>query len=168
MYPHGRNSAGRPAARRRASGGFSLIEIMIVVAVVGLLAGLAAVSTVKARRMARLKQAEVDLAILTAAVEQLAWDTGRWPGGILRNVTQSAELWVLTGASAGLLSADNRFPNWKGPYLAKVPKDPWGNDYFFDPDYRIDGVMRVVVGSFGPNGEGRNRYDSDDAYIVIK
>ena len=46
-------------------------------------------------------------------------------------------------------------------------KDPWGSDYFFDPDYRINGVMWPVVGSFGPNRVGPNQYDSDDIYYIV-
>ena len=71
-------------------------------------------------------------------IEQLAWDTGKWPGGIARNIQGNAETWDLTTSSAGILSAGSAYANWQGPYAPEVPLDPWGNKYFFDPDYRID------------------------------
>jgi hypothetical protein len=48
-----------------------------------------------------------------------------------------------------------------------VPEDPWGNDYFLDTDYEINGVDYIVLGSFGPNGVGQNLYDDDDVIKII-
>jgi type II secretory pathway pseudopilin PulG len=121
-----------------------------------------------ARESARIEQARADLEIIAASVQQLAWDTGRWPGGLVRNLSHSAELWDLRAAASGLRTGSpSLFPDWKGPYIHKVPEDPWGSPYFFDPDYRVTGVMRVVVGSFGPNKAGRNLYDSDDVFVTL-
>lgn len=157
----------RLSRARGARTGFTMIEIMIVVTLLGVLAGLAVPSIVKARTSARIKQAESDLEILAAGTRQLAWDTGEWPGGIPRNSTANPELWDLSTHAAGLLRADSRFDNWQGPYVPKVPLDPWGSPYFFDPDYNVSGVNKVVVGSFGPNQTGRNHYDSDNIYIIL-
>ena len=63
---------------------------------------------------------------------------------------------------------DGSFKDWQGPYLPAVPLDPWGSPYFFDPDYMIDGVNMVVVGSLGPNRTGANRYDEDNLYAVLQ
>ena len=82
-------------------------------------------------------------------------------------VTANDEIWDLTTPEAGLLSATGAFTNWKGPYIQAIPKDPWGSDYFFDPDYYIDGTPLPAVGSFGPNGQGQNNYDSDDLYRIL-
>ena len=67
----------------------------------------------------------------------------------------------------GLLATNDDFPDWTGPYLDEMPVDPWGNDYFFDPDYRIDGVKQMVIGSSGPNGSGLNVYDEDNIIIIL-
>ncbi|MGQ9663162.1 MAG: type II secretion system protein GspG, partial [Kiritimatiellia bacterium] len=123
-------------------------------------------SITRARQKSRLEEANATLEMLHAAVRQLAWDTGKWPGGAACS-ERDAECWNLTTGAAGLLSNDGRFTNWQGPYIAKVPKDPWGSDYFFDATYRINGQMSVVVGSFGPNRVGRNLFDSDDIVLVI-
>ena len=79
----------------------------------------------------------------------------------------SAEKWNLNTSNAGLTGTDGTFPDWAGPYISNVPQDPWGNNYFFDPDYQIDGLNYAVLGSFGPNGVGPNLYDADDIYIIL-
>jgi len=76
-------------------------------------------------------------------------------------------VWDLNAANAGLVATNGGFPNWDGPYMQSVPKDPWGSDYFFDLDYRIDGKDFAVVGSFGPNKVGKNLYDSDDIILIL-
>jgi general secretion pathway protein G len=154
---------------KRAEAGYTLVEIMIVIAIIGLLAMVGTLATIKTRKNVNINEATVQLEMVSAAVLELAWDTGRYPNQSRRNSTDSNdEVWDLTGSDAGLLSTDGGFTdNWDGPYLDEVPDDPWGNPYFFDPDYRINGANRIVVGSFGPNGVGRNKYDSDDIYVII-
>jgi len=148
--------------------GWTTVEIMIAVIIIGLLAAIAVPLMSKARRSARNKQAETDVQILAAAILQLAWDTGKWPGGLDRSVPGDPEITDLTTADAGLILVDsNKFPNWKGPYVREILRDPWGARYFFDPDYRISGVMRPVVGSFGPNGSALNVYDDDNIYVTL-
>lgn len=167
-------SGSRPVTYRcfcpayRAREGLGLLEIMVVLSVVGVVLAIAVPHFTKARLESKKKAAKAHLELIASAVTQLAWDTGEWPGGISRAVQQSAELWELGTAAAGLRSADSRFSNWQGPYIDKIPLDPWGKPYFFDPDYRIKGVDRVVVGSFGPNKVGPNLYDSDDIYVIVK
>lgn len=146
--------------------GFTLVEIMIVVAIIGLLAGIGVPAILKSVQNSRIKQAQTELEMMSAAILQLAWNTGKWPNGQLRTVGGSQERWNLSEARCGLLATDGSYNEWKGPYYEGVIKDPWGNPYFFDPDYRRDGV-HVVVGSFGPNGWGQNRYDSDDIYVLL-
>ncbi|MCF7818055.1 MAG: type II secretion system protein GspG [Kiritimatiellales bacterium] len=146
---------------------FTLIEIMIVVAIIGLLAGLSSLALRKGQKTAKINEATTRLQMMSAAILQLAWDTGRLPNGQLRTKAGSTEVWDLTRASAGLLSASSTYTEWKGPYIDEIGNDPWGNPYFFDPDYLIKGVNHIVVGSFGPNGQGQNLYDSDDIYVLL-
>jgi len=157
-------------SRKRVRLGFTLMETLLVMAVIAVIAAIAIPSHKKARNTARERQAAADLEIITTAVEQLAWDTGRWPPGILRNdqyVGGGNEVWDLTADSVGLMGTDGSFPNWKGPYIRSIPLDPWGNPYFFDGDYEVDSSWHAVVGSFGANGNGRNVYDSDNCYVIV-
>lgn len=154
--------------------GFTFIEIAIVTLIIGLLATLGAWAVLKADRAAKIKNAEADLDMLGAAILQLAWDTGRWPNGELRISGGSREIWDLSVESCGLFSNDGTYENWQGPYYDGTLEDPWYTDgedhrvYFFDPDYRMeDGTMRVVIGSFGPNGVGPNYYDHDDVKLRL-
>ena len=151
--------------RRRA--GFTLAETMIVILIIGILTLMVTTSIQKSRRDGQLKKAESELEIISSAVEQLAWDTGMMPRALNRVTPGSSECWDLATDDAGLVGTDGDFSNWKGPYIRAIDLDPWGNPYFFDPDYRINGEDKMVVGSFGPNGVGRNRYDSDDIYVLV-
>jgi prepilin-type N-terminal cleavage/methylation domain-containing protein len=152
----------------------TLPEIMVVVAIIGALAVMASLGITKLAEKSRISTAEQDLARLTAAIEQLAWDTGKWPMADART-TQDKELDDLSKPQSGLLVNDGRFGSgWKGPYIDIIPLDPWGMKYFFDSDYYVDGNMNntsstnmlVVVGSYGPNKGGT--YDSDNIYVVIR
>jgi general secretion pathway protein G len=148
--------------------GFTLVEIMIVVAIVGILATMATLAIRKSIENSHMKHATVELDMITAAVLQLAWDTGRWPNGQKRTQGGTTEIWNISPASCGLLSTDGSYNEWKGPYYEGSINDPWGNPYFFDPDYMIDGVNRAVVGSLGPDGIGRNNYrNNDNIYIRV-
>lgn len=147
--------------------GFTLVEIMIVVAIVGLLASMGMLAIRKSVKTSKIKNTQAELEMISAAALQLAWDTGRWPNGNPRNIGTSLEMWDISLPSCGLMDTDGSFNEWKGPYYGGEVEDQWGNPYFFDPDYNIGGVNHVVVGSFGPNGKGRNQYDSDDIYVLL-
>lgn len=150
---------------------------MVVVALAGMLMAMAVAGYGEIRNRVRENQARVDLELLCAAIEQMAWDTGNWPNGHVRNDIVSGlniEVWDLSVASAGLISESATQPpwntdSWRGPYIDRIPKtDPWGVPYFFDPDYRIGSKIYPVVGSFGRNRSGRNLYDQDDIVAVCQ
>jgi general secretion pathway protein G len=153
--------------RRARRIGFSLVEIMISVLLLGLLAGIAVPRFMQARTKSRIEEAKTQLEMISTAVLRLAWDTGKWPDGTRRNTYTTTEVWDLNAAGKGILAPGSNFTNWKGPYIRRLPLDPWGMPYFFDPDYLIRGTNFVVVGSFGPNKVGRNLYDADDIYLVL-
>ena len=152
--------------------GFTLLEISVVTILLGILLALAMMAIMKGIRNSRIRNAEAELEILSAAVLQLAWDTGKWPNERPRTAGGSTEMWDISEDRCGLLGNNGNYIHWKGPYYEGALRDPWGNRYFFDPDYRHrekDGTVRnaVVVGSFGPNGRGPNQYDSDDVYVLL-
>lgn len=160
---------------------FTIVEVMSVVAIIGILVMIVTPAVINQREKVYKKKAEADLEMLYAAIKQLAWDTGEFPQtketdescdrtSACQDIDEEVE--DLTTMYAGLLTNDpTRFPNWKGPYLDEIPDDPWGQPYWVDPDYDINSPFneyRIVVGSYGPNGGSRNNYDSDNIYKILR
>ncbi len=150
----------------RSCGGFTLLELIVNLAIIGILSAIAIPAYIAFKDKAKIAQAKSDLHTIQLAIEQLANDTEKWPGPNNVGQTANKEVWDLNSDDAGLVTG-KKFSNWKGPYMQSVPQDPWGSNYFFDPDYRIGGTDYAVVGSFGPNRCCRNQYDSDDVYLKL-
>ncbi|TAJ81185.1 prepilin-type N-terminal cleavage/methylation domain-containing protein [bacterium] len=147
--------------------GFTILELIVNVAIIGILAAIAVPAYISFIDKARVAQAKSDLHNIQLAIEQLANDTNKWPGPNDVGKTADQEVWDLNDEEAGLVKTNGAFPNWKGPYMQSVPKDPWGMNYFFDPDYKIGGTDYAVIGSFGPNKCCQNTYDSDNVYLIL-
>ena len=152
--------------------GFTIIEFLIVIGIIALLSTIVMAGSFYAKSYAKTQKAIADLAQLAKGIDNLALDTGQWPGhqtpyAICAGSCSNNEIQDLSVAVAGLIASDGLFPSWRGPYMQILPDDPWGHAYFFDSDYTLDGVNKAVVGSYGPNGVGNNLYDEDDIVNVI-
>ena len=149
-----------------------MIELMIVIAIIGVPASIAIPNYISYRKRALVARAQADLNTIEKAVSLLALYTGLYPSkrpfGELLGGPEEEDL---SDPECGLVDADDDFKDasWAGPYIREVPKDPWGNDYFFDNDYHIaeENIDYVVIGSYGPYGVGRNQYDDDDINLRI-
>lgn len=124
---------------RAAQGGFSLIEILIVVALIALIAGMVANQVFGGRSRANVKLAQSDLASLAAKVEQFEMDTG-----------------VLPQRLEDLVREPGNARGWLGPYAKESAlRDPWNTPY----EYRVpgDGAPFAII-SYGddkkPGGSG--------------
>lgn len=144
-----------------------MIEIMMVIAIIGILAAIAIPNYLSYREKGRLGRALWELKSIETALSALAVDTGMWPNKRPVGDVSGNEVWDLNLASAGLVATDGGYPGWKGPYIANVSRDPWGNNYFFDNDYNVNAQNVVAIGSFGPNGVGPNNYDADNIIRII-
>jgi general secretion pathway protein G len=134
----------RPQHRTR---GFTLIEILIVVVILGILAGLVVVNVMDRPDQARVVAAKSDIQAIMSALKLYRLDNGTYP---------SAEQGLEALVRKPTIGEIPR--HWKsGGYLDRLPKDPWGMDYqYLNPGLHGE----VDVFSFGadrqPGGEGVN------------
>ena len=123
---------------RQTRAGFTLVEVMVVVVILGILAVLIVPRVLGRTDEARVAAAKHDIAALMQSLKLYHLDNGRFP-------TNDQGLQALvTRPQSGPAPT-----NWK-PYLDKVPKDPWGNNY----QYLNPGVHgEVDVFSLGADGQ---------------
>jgi general secretion pathway protein G len=138
---------------RRLSGnsGFTLIEIMVVVLILGLLAALVVPKIVGRTDDARVTKAKADIKAIESALNLFKIDNGFYP--------TSAE-----GLNA-LVQAPPRAKKWNPDgYLDKTPVDPWQNPYLYQSDGR-----QIIVASLGADGvEGGEGYNADITNLNIE
>lgn len=100
------------------SKGFTLLELLVVMVIIGLLAGFVAPRYFAQVGKSRVKAARAQIDAIDKALEQYRLDTGRLP--------------TTEEGLAALNAAPNGVNNWEGPYLKKaVPLDPWGHAYLY-------------------------------------
>ena len=130
------------AARRcrRNTAGFTLIELMLVVIIIGVIAAIAVPRMAGRTQRAKLVAAKADISSMSTALDGFELDLGRYP-------TTEEGLPALVAAPSTITQEDG----WKGPYMREIPRDPWGRPYV----YRFPGERGVDfdVLSFGPDGE---------------
>ena len=130
-----------------AQRGFTLLEVMVVVVILGILAALVVPKIISRPDEARVLAAKSDIATLLQALKLYRLDNKRYP-------TTEQGLQALVVRPAAGPPADN----WKGGgYLERLPKDPWGNSYqYLNPG--VQGEIDVFsLGADGaPGGEGTN------------
>ena len=148
------------------SRGFTLIELMIVIAIIGILAAIALIVSSSYAKRAKVAEATCDIDTIYKALVLLETDTGQWPGHqTISQINKGGgnEVWDLSAAAAGLVSDDpgTPFPDWNGPYLPSVPKDPWGNPYLYRQPGRHN-TTGYDLYSFGPDGQEGGGDDIDN------
>ncbi|QEY17341.1 type II secretion system protein GspG [Cellvibrio sp. KY-GH-1] len=130
--------------------GFTMIELLVVLVILGLLAGLVGPRMFGKVDSAKVKTAETQLKLLKSSLQTYRLDMGEYPS------TQE-------GLAALARSPDNSRAqqNWKGPYLdEEIPADPWGNAY----QYRREknGMQDFTLYSQGADGkQGGEELDAD-------
>ena len=105
-------------ARQRRQAGFTLIEIMVVMVIIGLLMALVGPNLIGRSEKAKVQAAQMQIERLGTVLDTFRLDVGRYP-------TTQEGLQVLVQRPIGV-------DRWDGPYLNKgVPKDPWDRPYLY-------------------------------------
>lgn len=134
---------------KASQGGFTLLEIMVVVAILGLLAAMIVPNVIGRGEQAKVKMAEVNMSSLASALESYRLDNNEYPSTEegLRALVERPE------------SAKSYPP---GGYIRKLPEDPWGNEYvYISPG--VDGPFDLY--SLGADGaEGGDGVNADIYY----
>jgi len=141
---HAMNFSPDVTVARRHESGFTLIEIMVVVVILGILAALVAPNVIRRVDDARITKAKQDIRAYETALNLYRMDNFRYPTteqGLEALVTQPL---------------DPNIRNWKqGGYIDGLKKDPWGNDYaYIAPGTRGEYDLYTLGADGQPGGEG--------------
>ncbi len=138
-----------PRKSRKSEAGFTLVELMVVIVIIGLLATVVAINVLPSQDRAMVEKTKADIAVLEQAVESYKLENFNYPR------TEDG-LQALVAAPAGL-SNPERYR--EGGYIRRLPKDPWGADY----RYASPGAHGPVdIYSLGADGkEGGEGKDAD-------
>jgi general secretion pathway protein G len=124
----------RSSSRRGMSQGFTLIELLLVMVILAILAAVIVPKFTGRTEQAKQSRALQDITNLKAQLNTFEVDTGSFPTSLdqLRENTSNIQ-------------------NWHGPYIDKLPQDPWGHDYIYRPPSGDSTDMTVL--SAGPDGQ---------------
>jgi general secretion pathway protein G len=127
--------------RTNQQAGFTLIEILVVMAIIGMLAVMVAPNIFNQQAGAQRDAALSQISTLESALDTYRLDVGEYPDSM-----------------DGLMENDSDRASWNGPYLRRaVPLDPWGNEYVYD----VDGREFTLI-SYGADGERGGEEDGAD------
>lgn len=126
--------------------GFTLLELLVVMVIIGLLAGYVGPKYFAQVGKSEVKTARAQIDAFGKALDQYRLDTGHYPSNEL-------------GLSS-LMSRPSNDPKWSGPYLTKaIPLDPWGNAY----RYKLPGEHgEYDLFSYGKDGQLGGRDEAAD------
>lgn len=124
--------------------GFSLIELLVAITILGLLSALAAVNLFKVGVKAKQKKVVADVKVIEDAIVMFHEDVHRFPETLEELISPSGE-------------------GWDGPYLKKpeMIKDPWGRTYVYA---RTSGDPPYTIGSYGADGMAGGTGEDKDIF----
>ena len=133
------------ALRQRMQAGFTLIELMVVLVIIGVLAALIVPNVLDRADDARVTAARTDIGNLTVALKLYKLDNLRYP-----TASQGLQALVVKPTTEPVP------PHWK-PYLEKLPNDPWGRPYqYLNPGIQAEMDVMSLGADGQPGGDGKD------------
>jgi general secretion pathway protein G len=140
-----------PMKNTKTTHGFTLLEMLVVLVIIGLLASLVGPKLFSRVDSAKVQTAETQIKTFQGVLDTMRLDIGRYP-------TEAEGLGLINAAPT-----DPRLrARWKGPYMVEdIPKDPWGNAY----QYGVPGANGKPYALYSLGADGKRGGEGNDADV---
>jgi len=131
---------------KKNTSGFTLVELLVVLIILGLVASIAGPNVMKYLGSSKAKTAKLQIKEIESALELFFLDTGQYP---------ATEKGITI-----LVKDDGSMVGWNGPYFknAQIPNDPWGNSYLYQKPGERGAFDLISLGADNqPGGEGDDK-----------
>lgn len=146
---------GRPARRRNGEAGFTLVEILVVITIIGLIMAIVGPRVLNYLGESKVKAARIQIESLGSALDLYYLDMGRYPNS--------------NDGLAALVQRPGNAEEWNGPYLkgGVVPNDPWGHAYVYRSPVEHAPYEIVSYGADGQEGGAGTAADISSLQISV-